>query len=594
MMPAMTNGKNDNGRFRWPLLAGVVAPFLSILVAMLLGTLFSWVGHTIPSVYKQDSHVTLWLCNLLPGLAGCQPGDGLLTGKDITNLAITIGDWIGPGLHILFTFSIAAWASRRAERATFRYGATTGLVASFTGLAYIFLSREPFSSALRLGLSNLSWLFGSVPLRMALGVVLNTPGVPLELWTLGAAVLTVPAGGLGGLAARSAQADREALFRASQAVSAAGTPREIAAAIGEHLSTPHLSLVALWKVSAWAEDGTPETLLLLGDWIPQGYRPQSPYRHLDVTQAPSLGRLNSKAPLLIQVPRTPPPERALWERLNARSLLLLPLCTSGGAMTGVLMVASPATRGFKRSTWHTQVIGAQVLLALENMRLVEAARGAAVLEERRRMAREIHDTLAQGFTSIVMHLEAAEGALSVDTDKVQGHLDQARRTARESLAQARHLVWALRPEILGDSSLPVALEMVLDRWSAENGVVATAAITGSLYPLPVEVEVTLLRAAQEALSNIRRHAEAEQVTLTLSYMDDMVVMDVQDDGRGFAPSTPAAGTGGGFGLTAMRERAEALGGSLLVESAPGEGTTLVIEIPMPAGDRPGSASQVLG
>ena len=204
MMPK-TTGKSDNGLFRWPFLAGVLAPFLSLLMAMLLGTLFSWVGHAIPSVYRQDGHVTLWLCDLMPGLRGCEPGTGLLTGKDITGLAKSTGDWSGPALNILLSFAVAAWASRRAERATFRYGAATGLVATLTGLAYIFLSREPFLSALRLGLSNLSWLLGTVPVRTTFEIVFKTPGVPLELWTLGAGARSVVAGGRGGRGGPSAQ-----------------------------------------------------------------------------------------------------------------------------------------------------------------------------------------------------------------------------------------------------------------------------------------------------------------------------------------------------------------------------------------------------
>jgi len=280
--------------------------------------------------------------------------------------------------------------------------------------------------------------------------------------------------------------------------------------------------------------------------------------------------------------------------VGARSLLLLPLTTSEETLTGLLAVASGAAGRLKRGIWRTELIGAQVALALENLRLLQRAQQAAVLEERQRLAREIHDTLAQDSASIVMHLEAAEGALQgdshEDTDSlaaVQEHLDQARRTARESLAQARRLVWALRPDLLEGASLPTALERVVTRWSRENSVGASATTTGTPYRLPAEVEVTLLRAAQEALTNIRKHAGANQVAVTLSYMGDVVVLDVQDDGLGFSPPGPAgppAGQArGGFGLTAMRERVEQLGGMLLIESAPGEGTTLVVEIPTPAG-----------
>ena len=213
--------------------------------------------------------------------------------------------------------------------------------------------------------------------------------------------------------------------------------------------------------------------------------------------------------------------------------------------------------------------------------LARKERRAGVLEERGRLAREIHDTLAQGFISIVTHLEAAEGSLPPGSNPARRHLEQAKRTARENLVEARHLVAALRPEILKGSSIPQVLERLAKRWSGETGVAATVSVTGSERPLAQESQVALLRAAQEALSNTRRHARAGQVEITLSYMDDVVALDVQDDGAGFRLAT--AESNGGFGLRAMRERVEALGGSLIVESEPEEGCTLVVELPLVAG-----------
>ena len=213
--------------------------------------------------------------------------------------------------------------------------------------------------------------------------------------------------------------------------------------------------------------------------------------------------------------------------------------------------------------------------------LAAQERHAGVLEERSRLAREIHDTLAQGFISIVTHLEAAEGSLPPGPARY--HLDQARRTARENLVEARNLVAALRPEILEGTSLSGAIGRLANRWSGETGVPATFSVTGDEHPLAQETQVAVLRAAQEALSNTRRHARAGRVEITLSYMEDLVALDVQDDGEGFDPGDVAAGADGGFGLRAMRERVEALGGVLLVESEPGGGCTLVAELPLVAG-----------
>ncbi|MCS7068004.1 MAG: sensor histidine kinase [Meiothermus sp.] len=205
--------------------------------------------------------------------------------------------------------------------------------------------------------------------------------------------------------------------------------------------------------------------------------------------------------------------------------------------------------------------------------LEQTSRQAGVLEERQRLAREIHDTLAQGFASIVVQLEAAETAQSPAS--AARHLEQARSAAREGLSEARRMVWALRPEILENTSLPEALGRLLQRWQEESGVRAQFTLTGEPRPLHPELEVGLLRIAQEALANIRKHSRARQATLTLSYLSDMVLMDVQDDGVGLQPPTS-----GSFGLRSMRERVEALGGQMTVESEPGQGTTLAFSLPL--------------
>jgi signal transduction histidine kinase len=206
--------------------------------------------------------------------------------------------------------------------------------------------------------------------------------------------------------------------------------------------------------------------------------------------------------------------------------------------------------------------------------LEQASRQAGVLEERQRLAREIHDTLAQGFASIVVQLEAAEMASENETSATR-YLEQARNAAREGLSEARRMVWALRPEILENTSLPEALQRLMRRWQQESGVSAQFTLTGEPRPLHPELEVGLLRIAQEALANVRKHSKARHATLTLSYLGDMVLMDVQDDGVGLQ-----APTSGSFGLRSMRERVEALGGQMTVESEPGLGTTLAFGLPL--------------
>jgi signal transduction histidine kinase len=241
--------------------------------------------------------------------------------------------------------------------------------------------------------------------------------------------------------------------------------------------------------------------------------------------------------------------------------------------------------------WITAIIGQstrrrQLIEQLEatQAELAAAERRAGILEERQRLARDIHDTLAQGFTSIVMHLEAADQALPDDLDTLQKHLDRARGTARTSLEQARRVVHAMRPHALDQRSLPDAIERTAVRWQEETGISLTTTTTGDPVPLHPDIEVTLLRATQESLANIRKHAQATAVQLTLSYIDDVVVLDVHDNGVGAGAAAFAGAVAsplsGGYGLQAMRERAEQCGGSVALESEPGEGTTVVVSIPI--------------
>jgi len=214
--------------------------------------------------------------------------------------------------------------------------------------------------------------------------------------------------------------------------------------------------------------------------------------------------------------------------------------------------------------------------------LADAERQSGVLEERGRLAREIHDTLAQGFASVVAHLEAADASLGGNPERARHHVREAEAVARASLGEARGLVWALRPDALAAGGLPAALERVAAAATAaaHGELAADVTVTGSVRALHPDVEVTLLRAAQESLANVRRHAAARHVTVTLSYFTDEVTLDVADDGRGFDPaSLTGPGPTGGLGLIGMRERAEGLGGSLAVESAAGEGTTIAVSLP---------------
>ncbi|TCO44772.1 sensor histidine kinase [Actinocrispum wychmicini] len=217
--------------------------------------------------------------------------------------------------------------------------------------------------------------------------------------------------------------------------------------------------------------------------------------------------------------------------------------------------------------------------------LVAQAREAGVLDERQRMAQEIHDTIAQGLAGIVTQLQAAEH--SGDQAEVwRRHVTTAAQLARESLTDARRSVHAMRPEVLERSQLPEALGHVVEQWSELSKVPVEFTTVGPATALHPDIEVTLLRTAQEALSNVGKHADAERVNLTLSYIGDVVTLDVRDDGTGFDPSaTRVADRDSGFGLAGMRQRLERVLGTLEIESEPGAGTVLSAGVPaIPPGD----------
>lgn len=208
--------------------------------------------------------------------------------------------------------------------------------------------------------------------------------------------------------------------------------------------------------------------------------------------------------------------------------------------------------------------------------LLVQAREAGVVEERQRLAGEIHDTLAQGLAGIVAQLEAAEQARSRPAE-LSRHLDQARALARSGLTEARRSVRALRPEQLEDASLPEAIGELTRAWSDRSGVPVEVETTGTSTPVDPAIEAAIFRAAQEALSNVAKHATASRVHLTLTYLHDALLLDVADNGTGFDPAAPAHG----YGLVGMRQRLAAVGGSLTVESTPGGGTTLNAAVPLP-------------
>ena len=212
--------------------------------------------------------------------------------------------------------------------------------------------------------------------------------------------------------------------------------------------------------------------------------------------------------------------------------------------------------------------------------LEQTTRDLAVMEERNRMAREIHDTLAQGFTGIVVQLEAAEQALDDDRSDVGDRLGRAKALARESLQEARRSVWDLLPKSLEGRSLDAALREVVESWAREGQENASFTLSGEMRDLPSQVQTALLRICQESLTNVKRHAQASEVNVELQVRQQVVRLTVKDDGQGFDFDVVRASEGGGFGLSGMDQRARLFGGTLTVTSEQGAGTLVEATIPI--------------
>jgi signal transduction histidine kinase len=202
----------------------------------------------------------------------------------------------------------------------------------------------------------------------------------------------------------------------------------------------------------------------------------------------------------------------------------------------------------------------------------------AVLAERNRIAREIHDTLAQGFVAVSTQLEVVARLLTTSTDAAREHLEQARTLTRECLAEARSSIWNLRSQSAAQNDLASALTQAAERITANSDVKARVQVSGTFRPIDARTEAELLRIGQEALTNVVRHAQAQHADITLLFQEKLLRMTIKDDGRGFEGNPDELMRNGHFGLTGMRERAQQIGARLTVTSAADKGTEVQVEV----------------
>jgi signal transduction histidine kinase len=264
---------------------------------------------------------------------------------------------------------------------------------------------------------------------------------------------------------------------------------------------------------------------------------------------------------------------------NMRSFLGVPVVSRGDVIGAFYLTEKKGERGSEFTEEDEELIrtlAAHAAIAIENARLHERSRELSTIEERKRLARELHDSVTQTLFSIGLTAEAATELLDSEPGRAREQLGRLQELTRTAMLEMRSLIFELRPAELETEGLAAALRKHVEVLQHLHDQEIELTVDGDKR-LPPDVERALLRIAQEALGNALRHSGARHVRLVLDARDSPVTLRVEDDGRGFDPEE-AATRSRRLGLTSMRERAEALGGTLAIDSAPGRGTTVEVEV----------------
>lgn len=261
--------------------------------------------------------------------------------------------------------------------------------------------------------------------------------------------------------------------------------------------------------------------------------------------------------------------------------LVLPL-TFKGATIGALELSQPAGGFAQADAQLLQPFADAAAVAIENARLFEQSQVSATLTERNRLARELHDTIAQGLTAVTMQIEAAQRSFERDPARARARIGRAHELARATLEDVRRSVWTLAAPLIDGAMLRDELAQATARFAERTGVAASYHHSGPDPALGHAAASQVQRIVQEALQNVEKHARASQVTVASAVEDGALRVAVRDDGAGFAPGQPQANgqARSGFGLLSLRERARLAGGELQVASAPGQGTLVALTIPL--------------
>lgn len=276
--------------------------------------------------------------------------------------------------------------------------------------------------------------------------------------------------------------------------------------------------------------------------------------------------------------RQDPRFRGWWPRAHPtmRSFLGVPIAARGEVIAAFYLTDREGAEEFSAEDQRLiEMLAAHAAVAIENARLLERSRELSIVEERNRLARELHDAVSQKLFSLVFNAESAATLLDRDPAAAAEQVARLGELAQEALGELRELIFELRPASL-EEGLAATLRKHVDMLRRVHGRDVELRISGAAQPAPEDAEV--FRIAQEALNNALRHADAERIELRLAGRDGRLTLTVADDGVGFDPAAPGLRSRR-LGLTSMEERARALGGTLAVVSRPGDGTTITLEVP---------------
>ena len=371
-----------------------------------------------------------------------------------------------------------------------------------------------------------------------------------------------------------AEEDRKqaiALYELSRLGTLGGEPeQELETAVAMLADVMHHDVVGLWVLTA---DGSAELRAC------RGYDPAGPTLIPSAANGGPFGEaLGEQHPVRAQCP-TDDPTPPAWAAPAATEYVLAPVSAQGKTI-GVLVLGRGA-EGYTDAEADFAATAAEYLFELALSMEAVSVGEQATAGERKRIAQELHDGLAQELTGVVLSLEGAQRAFERNPQILGQQLAKATRDARATLADVRQYMGALRQSAPGGLSLPTTVARLIDDLKRQTGLAVEMREVGSEHELEADLQRAVVRIVGEALRNVAQHADARRATVTLSYSDTDVVVQVTDDGAGFdmAATQATAESNGHFGLVGMRERAEAVGGRLQVTSAAGQGTTVAATIP---------------